>query len=160
MTSKLTDFALSTGLGAIAGMRSMSAPALVSGYLARTGRGGSDALTDRLSSPRVAKALALMAMGELVVDKLPGVPDRIDIGPLTGRMLSGAVSAAALALLRRRSVVAGAATGAGAAILAAYLAYYLRREAGERSGLPDTLFALLEDAVVLGTGACILSEID
>ncbi|MFC8190460.1 hypothetical protein ACFUMH_02220 [Cellulomonas sp. NPDC057328] len=67
----------------------------------------------------LARTLARTAMvGETVTDKLPGLPSRLVPPMLTGRVLSGAGGAIALALVERRKVpavvLAGVAGAAGA----------------------------------------------
>lgn len=66
------------GLGAVAGVRSMSAPALLS---RAASRGSIEGIEDTpfafLSSPRTARILTVLAVGEALADKLPFSPDRI-----------------------------------------------------------------------------------
>jgi uncharacterized membrane protein len=93
---------------------------------------------------RAPRLLLLATVGELVGDKLPWAPSRLDPGPLGGRAVSGAVGAVALggggggALLGAAGALAGAWAGArGRARLSA---------GGTRSDLPG---AVAEDAAAL-----------
>ena len=80
------------GFAAIAGMRSMSAPALLSHYLTRNPSWLLLSSPLRvLQKPLVARGFKLAAAGEMVMDKLPGTPDRIAPPVLLGRLLSGAL---------------------------------------------------------------------
>lgn len=157
MNRSVTTLAYAAGLGAIAGMRSMAAPALLSRRLARRQRPW-DALRKRpvavrlLASRRSATVLTVLAAGELVADKLPFVPARTELPSLIGRASSGALCGAAVAARRGGSQPLAAAVGAAAAVGMAHLAYRLRKRAGETTGAPDTVFALAEDAVVLTAG--------
>jgi hypothetical protein len=72
--------------------------------------------------------------------------------PLAGRAFLGAFCGAVVAGRRGRAAPAAALVAALAAVGSTFLAYHLRRAAGERSGLPDLVFAFAEDALVLAAG--------
>src|ERR687898_267758 len=85
------------GLGAVAGVRSMSAPALLSRAASRSEiEGIEDTLFAFLASPRAARILTVLAIGEALADKLPFSPDRTSVPGLVGRMASGGLVGAAL----------------------------------------------------------------
>lgn len=146
-------------LGAIAGMRSFSAPAFLSHHLAQEGRRAGGSAERLLASRQSERVLKLLAGGEMLADKLPFIPARIEPLPLAGRALVGAVTGAALARHVKRSRVAPALAGAATAILSAYAFYYLRREAGRRYSLPNTVAGLAEDLLVVVLGSRLLSSI-
>ena len=80
------------GFATLAGMRSMSAPAFLSHYFSRQPHAGLDgSMLQFMQKPLTAKALKVMAAGEMVADKLPTTPDRIAPPVLLGRLLSGAL---------------------------------------------------------------------
>jgi uncharacterized membrane protein len=119
--SRRTQAALLLGLAA--GLRTFSAPAAL-------------ALRARpLNSPR--RLLLLAAVGELVADKLPGMPSRLQPRGLRGRLLSSAISGRLAAGPR------GAAAGAAAALLSAVVGHTLR---GRRPGWSA---AICEDGVAI-----------
>jgi uncharacterized membrane protein len=142
------------GLGAVSGLRSMSGPASV----ARAARDGRVSVEDTrlsfLASPRVATLLTVFQAGEIVGDKLPTTPSRTSLPPLLGRAGAGALVGAAVA--EGRKPVADALLGAGAAVAAAFAGEQLRAVVGSRTGIPDQLVAVAEDAVVLVTAARLL----
>jgi uncharacterized membrane protein len=141
----------STRLGAAAGLRAMMAPALVSRALTKGG-GPADGLAARvLASPVAAALLPVFAGLELLADKLPMTPPRIAPGALVARVVSGAWAASAAAGGQRRRL-APALIGAASAIAAAFAGYHLRRWVGRRTGLPDALVAVAEDAVAVALG--------
>jgi uncharacterized membrane protein len=146
-------------LGAIAGSRSFSAPALVS-HAANSGLlpVGSRPLRF-LAGPKTAKTIAFLAAGEFIADKLPFIPNRTTSGPLIARALLGGLSAAAFASGRKRSRFTAALLGAAGAIGATYGFYELRRRAGKRFGVPDPLIAVAEDAFVAGASLLIASRL-
>jgi uncharacterized membrane protein len=142
------------GLGAIAGVRSMAAPAILS-RSAVDGRVGGLENTPfaALGSRRVSTALRALEIGELIVDKLPVLPNRTSPPPLLGRAASGALVGAALFASGGRRSVMGGALGAASAMAAAYAAERLRMQIIQRLGAPNVAAGLLEDGVVLLGGS-------
>jgi len=140
------------GLGAISGLRSLSGPAFVSRAASRGRLDLEETPLAFLGSPRLAKLLALMELGELVGDKLPRTPSRTALPPLLGRVVSGAVVGAAVLVSDDRRAATGAVLGSTAAIVAAFAGERLRAQIVERSELPDPVIALAGDAIVLLVG--------
>jgi uncharacterized membrane protein len=138
------------GLGAIAGLRAMSAPAALSRAV---GRGDVDGLRDTplalLGTSRVSKLLTVFQVGELIGDKLPMTPSRTSPAPLIGRAASGALVGAALFASEGRRIATGGVLGAASAVAGAYAGERLRAQLGHLTGAPDPAVALLEDAIVL-----------
>ncbi len=146
-------------MGAVAGMRSMSAPAVVS-QLSDSGlipEEGSPMAW--LHDPRVTKALKVLATGELIADKLPFIPSRTKAGPLAARALTGGISGAAVCSAARRPWWAGALIGAGAAVGASFGAYKLRKWITEERHVPNVVVGVVEDAIVAGCGYIVLSSL-
>lgn len=141
------------GLGAVAGVRSMSAPAHLSRAASR-GRFGviEDTPFAFLASPRAARILTLLAVGEAIGDKFPGAPDRISIPGLAGRVASGTLVGAAMFAAAERRAAVGAAFGLLAALASAYPSYYLRVKTQEKLGAPNWALGLLEDTLAEGAG--------
>lgn len=144
------------GLGMIAGMRSMSAPALAAAYLREHQTADTNTLFRWLAIPAVSNLLKVMAAGELAADKLPEIPARTMLPSLVGRAVSGALSAAAVSHAHGESQRSAAALGAVAAVAATFGAYYLRKEIVETFEIPDPLVALAEDTIVLVGGQRLL----
>jgi uncharacterized membrane protein len=139
-------------LGALAGLRSMPPLALVSRRLA-AGKTRPQGLLSPLARPAVARALTLAAIGEAIADKTPLVPARTRPLPLAGRMLGGAVAAAAATGMARAAVV-----GALGALVGSFAGYHLRR-AGARLLGHDWPPALAEDALCLLGARALLARI-
>ncbi|MBD8079360.1 hypothetical protein [Cellulosimicrobium arenosum] len=101
-------------LGAAAGARAtlgVAAPVLASAVA--PGAGGSDGATARWrTAGRAAAGLAVV--GELVGDKLPRTPSRLEGTGPAGRLVSGAVGGVLLARRRGQGSVAGLAAAAAA----------------------------------------------
>jgi uncharacterized membrane protein len=157
MSSSESDVYLrAAGLGAIAGLRSFSAPALLSHQISRSNK--QEGVASLLGSPTVAAVLGVLAGGEIVADKLPWMPNRTDPPALIARAGSGAFVGATICRAKGRSAVTGALIGAAAAIAATFAGFHLRRAAVRDLGLPDTIVALVEDAVVVGAGTSLLRD--
>jgi uncharacterized membrane protein len=152
----LNALAGAAGIGAVAGLRSMTAPALVS-QAARTG--SIDLSTGPaafLGTQRAADIATGLALAELVADKLPSTPDRIAPFPLAARAISGAVVGAAVCSARRKDPGPGALVGALAAIGAAFLGFALRRTLTRDAKVSGFLVAALEDAAAVGLAVAVL----
>ncbi|MCE9668737.1 DUF1990 family protein [Myxococcus stipitatus] len=148
------------GLGVLAGMRSLTAPALVSQRLSESPQLSADPLSMALARPWVPRALKVLAIGELVADKLPMTPARVKLVPLSGRILMGTVAAASSVGERPRHRVALAAlVGASAAAASSWAFYSLRRLATKRLRIPNVAAALAEDALVAALAARVLARL-
>lgn len=150
--------AAALGIGAIAGLRSMTAPALVSWateqHWVRPGR-----RLKFLKRKGTATALSALAVGELVADKLPSTPARTQPASLAVRALMGGVSAGVLCARKKRFVPAAALLGAGAAVAGAFAGYQTRRQLRERLRVSDKVIAVAEDAVAVGGGLLLVRSI-
>ena len=143
--------ALAFLLGAVAGLRSMTAPAVVA-WAAHVGPLQLDGTPLALLASAPARYLLLAAMiGELVADKLPFTPNRTRAGPFVGRLISGALSGGALAAGVGQSLVAGAVAGALGAAAGTLGGFRARTGLVRALGTPDYVVALAEDAVAVGT---------
>lgn len=126
-------YARSLGIGAVAGLRSMTAPAAT-----------------LLAGDRPFAGLAILAgAGELIVDKLPVAPARTIPPAVAVRMLAGGFSGGAIAARFGGSRVLGIVLGALGAVAVTYLAYDVRRRLTKDAGLPDAAVALAEDALAI-----------
>ena len=141
-------------LGAASGLRSMAAPSQTSLYLVKCAERGVEVpgagVARMLGTRHVRSALAVVAGGEMVFDKLPVLPDRTDPTPLIGRMVMGALSGAAVAELAGDSRVVAGLVGALGALVGAHVGFRVRRALTHEAGLPDIAVALCEDAVAIG----------
>jgi uncharacterized membrane protein len=148
-----------SGLAAIAGLRSMAAPALLSRAVRRGEVGGLQGTPfAALGYPKVSTTLQLMMIGEMVADKTPFVPSRTSAPALLGRGLSGALVGATLFVSMGRRGTSGAALGAFCAVAAAYTGEQLRASAAQKLGLPDLVLAFVEDGIVLVGGTRLLHK--
>jgi uncharacterized membrane protein len=139
--------------GAVTGLRSMIGTALISRHLAKQHRSSDqDPILSQLSRPGAANLLTVLSAGEVIADKLPGIPARTQPGPLIFRAVLGAIAGAAACSEERENAAAGALIGAGAAVAATFGAYYLRRWLTRDLGLPDPIVAGAEDTIAYTIG--------
>ena len=112
-------------LGGVTGTRTFLVPAALS-------------LRGRMG--KVAKfVVPVLAAGEIVGDKLPMAPPRIEGPGLVGRVVSGAISG------RVSGGARGARVGAAFALAATYPSQALRAQIVERTGVADIACAVPED---------------
>lgn len=135
------------GLGAVTGLRSMMGVAWTARALAGRRRRRASTLERALAHDAVATALAGLAVGEIVVDKAPGIPARVTPGPLLARAALGALVGAVAG--GREDAAAGALVGGSAAVGAAFAGWMFRTGIGPVTRLPDAALAAAEDAVAL-----------
>lgn len=141
-------------LGVVAGMRSQLPLALLS-LAAHQGDRDQLDLPGILASPKVTALLLANAAGEIVVDKLPFTPSRLNPGSLVVRAGLGGLAGALLSRDTRQQAFRGAAIGAVGALVGSYAGYHVRADLVAMTGLPDPLLAVLEDiaAVTIGSHA-------
>jgi uncharacterized membrane protein len=151
-------FVLAFLIGAVAGLRSMTAPAAVS-WAARLGWLHLEntwlAFLGFAATPYVVSVLAI---GELIVDKLPKTPSRKAPAPFIGRIVIGALCGAAMGASGQvilGGLIAGA-LGAGAGTLGGY---EFRSRLVRAIGGNDLPIALLEDAIAIGGALLIVSRL-
>jgi uncharacterized membrane protein len=106
------------------------------------------------------RAPAKLAAGvELVYDKFPNVPRRIDRSLVAGRVAAGALVGASVGRRTGRSRAGSAVLGGLLAFAGAHVTYRMRRALGKR--LSPVAAALVEDAFVVGAamlGAALLDS--
>ena len=151
------DALRAVGLGATAGLRSMSPPALL-GQAVRRGDLANLQTTPFAAAGRLSPVLQVLAIGEIAADKLPFAPSRNLPPALIARVLSGALVAGALYASRGRRAASGAPLGAAAAAIASLAGERLRVSATQRLGLPNAALGLLEDGLVVLLGSRLLGR--
>jgi uncharacterized membrane protein len=141
------------GIGALAGMRTSSAPVITSHILSHhRSRNLEHSPLSFMQSRTVANTLKVIAISELVVDKLPSTPNRIKPAGVAFRCLAGALAGASINKAAGGNVVAGALLGATSAFASTYLSYILRKTTVKNTGIIDPIIGAVEDALVIGAG--------
>lgn len=146
--------------GALAGSRSMVAPALLMYQLSR--HPSSKLASSRLSfmqRPAPALAAQLFMAGEMAGDKLPSAPNRIAPSVLAGRALSGLLVGATLYARSGKDVTKGALIGLGAAVASTYLTFFIRKSCSGKSKLRDKVIGVTEDVLAFNAGRKLISDL-
>lgn len=151
------DLATAAGIGIVAGLRSMTAPAVVALAMNQRRLVPPSGKLGALKGNRAASILAAMALGELIVDKLPGVPNRTSPAALTVRVATGAFAAAVLSASRERSVLLGAIAGGLGAVAGSFLGFNARKRIVENTRAKDPVVAVVEDAIAVGSGLLLVA---
>jgi uncharacterized membrane protein len=145
-------------IGVVTGLRSLTAPAVVAwgayhGWLNLHG----SALAF-MSAKAAVIIFVMVAVGELVSDKLPGTPSRTAPLGLTARILLGGLCGACLAVAGAQSMVIGALLGIAGGVAGAFGGYQIRTRLVRALKCPDFVIALAEDAVAIAGGLFIVSR--
>ncbi len=150
---------LSFLIGVVAGLRSLTAPALVA-WAARIGWLRLDTTPLAFAGSTAAVIiLTVLALGELVADQLPSTPARTAPPGLIARIVLGGFSGACLAASAGSSLAVGAILGAAGGIAGAFGGYQARTRTVKALGVRDLPIALLEDALAIGAGIAIVAAV-
>jgi uncharacterized membrane protein len=151
-------FVLAFLIGVVAGLRSMTAPAAVS-WAARLGWLHLEntwlAFLGFAATPYVVSVLAI---GELINDKLPKTPSRKAPAPFIGRIVIGALCGTALGA-SGQLLIGGLLAGALGAVAGTLGGYEFRTRLVRAIGGNDLPIALLEDAIAIGGAVLIVSRL-
>ena len=145
-------------LGISAGLRSMTPLAAVA-WAARGWPAVAGSALGFMAAPVTGYVFAALAIGELIADKLPFIPSRLQPGPLGGRIISGALTGTVAALALQGSPVVGGLVGAIGALAGSFGGYAVRRGLTVDRKLPDLPVALLEDAIAIALAVFAVSRI-
>jgi uncharacterized membrane protein len=148
---------LSFALGFLAGLRSMTPPAVVA-WATRFGWLHLDGTPLAFLGTAAARyVLGVLMLGELIADKLPFTPSRTRLGPFAGRIVAGGLAGAGLMAGSGHSLGVGAVTGALGAVAGTLGGYRARTGLVRRLNVPDFVIALAEDIVAVGGALLIVS---
>jgi uncharacterized membrane protein len=139
-------------LGCVDGLRSMTAPAVVcwAAYFGWLHFGGTKLAF--VEHPATRIVVTLLALGELVADKLPNTPARTAPVGLIARIVLGGACGVALAVSAGGSVVLAGVMGVIGAVVGTFGGYNVRHALVSRMHLPDLAVALAEDAIAIVGG--------
>ena len=144
----MPTFILAFLIGVIAGLRSMTAPAAVS-WAARLGwLHLENTWLAFLGSAITPYILSVLALGELINDKLPKTPSRKAPMPFAARVVMGAFCGAALGA-PSQALIGAALAGMLGAVVGTLGGYELRTRLVKAIGGKDLPIALLEDVIAI-----------
>jgi uncharacterized membrane protein len=151
-------FVLTIGIGIVAGFRSLTAPAVVA-WAAHSGwLNLRDSALGFMSSTAAVAIFSLLAIGELVADKLPMVPKRTAPAPLLMRIITGGLCGACMYTAAGKSLIAGALLGATGGAIGAFAGYEIRRRVVNNLHIHDFVVAVCEDLLAVGLGFFLVSR--
>jgi uncharacterized membrane protein len=107
----------------------------------------------------VAVLTTVLALGELVADKFPWIPDRVSPGPLIWRFLMGGLAGAIAADVLNGSNIEGILLGVLGVAIGAFGGFMVRRDLCEKLDCKDWQIAFAEDLVAIGCAAFALHVI-
>ena len=145
-------------IGGIAGLRTFTAPASVAWGAHRNWLNLHNTVFAFMGSIAAVIIFILLALLELVVDKLPSTPSRLKPRGLVGRIFSGALCGACLAGAGAQSMLLGAVVGVAGALTGAFAGNKIRGSLVKALKVPDFVIAVLEDAVAIAGGLLIVSR--
>jgi uncharacterized membrane protein len=149
-------FVLVFGIGIVAGLRSLTAPAVVAwgAHLNWLNLHGSPLAF--MGSTTAVAILSVLAIGELIADKLPTIPKRTAPAPLTARIITGSLCGACLSAAAGKSLLAGALLCGMGAVVGAFLGYGIRRRLDLH--IKDPVIAVCEDTIAIGLALFFVSR--
>jgi uncharacterized membrane protein len=149
---------LAFAIGVIAGLRTFTAPAVVcwAAHFGWMNLHGSHLAF--LGSIVTVVIVTLLAIFELVNDKLPNTPNRTTPGPFGARIVSGALSGAALAIAGTQAAWLGAIVGIVGAVVGTLAGYQARHQIVTQLKVNDIAVALTEDLIAIGGALLIVTR--
>ena len=151
-------FVLAIGIGIVAGLRALTAPAVVAwaAHLGWISLGGSH-LAFMGSTPAVI-TFSIFAIVELISDKLPTTPKRTALAPLLARIVSGGLCGASLCAAAGQSPGIGIVLGGMGALIGAFAGYEIRRRLVRNLRIKDIFVALSEDLIAIALACFLVSR--
>jgi uncharacterized membrane protein len=144
-------------IGFFAGLRSLTPPAATA-WAARLGWLHLENPLSLIGSLFSVVIFTVLAVAELVADKLPQTPDRTDAIGLVARILTGAFTGACVASSAGGAVVLGGILGAAGGVAGAFGGYAARKRLVQAFQTKGLLIALLEDIVAIAGSIWIVSR--
>ncbi len=158
MNSGFAVLLLALGIGVVAGLRSLTAPAVVAwaAHLGWINLHGSPMAF--MGSVWAVVIFTVLAVVELVADQLPTTPSRTAPVGLSARIVTGALSGACLGIAGSSVLWVGALAGALGGIAGAFGGYQARVGLVRILHVSDFAIAIPEDLVAIGLGLLLVSR--
>ena len=151
-------FSIVIGIGIVAGLRAMTAPAIVcwAAHLGWISLSGSPLAF--MGSKTAVAIFSLLALVEFVTDQLPKTPSRTVPVQLGARIIMGGLAGACLSVAASQSLVLGALLGAVGALIGTFGGYQARMRLVRALNVKDAVVATLEDLVAIGLALFLVSR--
>src|SRR5271154_6035490 len=138
---------LAFAIGIISGLRALTAPAVVCWGAHLGWLNLQDSHLAWMGSTAAVAIFSVLALAEIINDKLPARGSRLAPPSLVIRALMGGLAGSALRIAATHSIFSGVLLGAVGAIAGADLGYHVRRGIVAGLKVPDFPIALVEDAI-------------
>jgi uncharacterized membrane protein len=149
---------LAFAIGIVSGMRSLTAPA-VAAWAAHRGRLNlAGTRLGFMGSTAAVWIFTVLAIAELVADKLPSTPSRTAPVGLIARFICGALAGACVGVSSGQSLAPGAILGAAGGLAGAFAGYQWRTGLVRALKVPDFVIALVEDVIAIGAAIFIVTR--
>jgi uncharacterized membrane protein len=152
-------FVLVFFIGVIAGLRAFTAPMVVSWAANLHWINLSGSHLAFMGSLVAAIIWSVLALAELVNDKLPKTPARTAPPSVVIRMVTGAFAAATFSVGAGASAIVGAILGIVGALAGTFGGYQARTGTVRALHAPDFVIALVEDLIAVGGGFLLVSRL-
>ncbi len=146
-------------IGVLAGFRALTPPAIIAWAVHLHWLRFDGTPLSFLHSTAALVILTLLALGELVGDKLPNTPSRTRLPGLVARVITGAFCGACVGVASHQALALGALAGAVGGIAGAFGGYQARVRLVKALGTPDFVVAALEDLVAIGGSLFLASRL-
>jgi uncharacterized membrane protein len=149
---------LAFAIGVIAGLRALTPAAVVcwAAHLGWINLHGSHLAV--LGSIVTAVIITILAIAELINDKLPATPSRTAAFPLGVRIVTGAICGMALSIAGGQGIPLGLVAGIVGALIGAFGGYQVRHQIVTQLKVKDIGVALTEDLVAIGGALLIVTR--
>jgi uncharacterized membrane protein len=146
-------------LGCLTGLRSLTPPAVVcwSAHLGWLNLAGTKLAF--MNRPVTLILLSLLAVAELIADKLPKTPARTAPTGLIARVVLGCLCGVALATGEGVKLLVPASVGFIGALIGTFLGYKTRHTLVFRAHIPDFAVAIAEDVIAVAGSFLIASHL-
>jgi uncharacterized membrane protein len=144
-------------IGFFAGLRSLTAPAATA-WAVHLGWLKLQRPLSLIGSLPSVVILTLLAVGELVADKLPNTPNRTSPIGLIARIVTGGVAGACVAAGGGQGALPGALLGAVGGVVGCFGGYQARTRLVKALGTRDIYVALLEDLIAVAGSLWVVSR--
>lgn len=144
-------------IGLFAGLRSITPPAAVA-WAVHLGWLKLVRPLSLIGSIPAVIILSLLAVTEIIFDKLPNTPSRTAPPGLIARIVTGGFTGACVSVGGGRSALVGAGLGVLGGIVGCFGGYQARAQLVKSLRQPDFNIALLEDLIAIGGSLFIVSR--
>ena len=144
-------------IGLFAGLRSLTPPAAVA-WAVHLGWLTLRRPLSLVGSLPAVIILSVLAITEIIFDKLPNTPSRTAPPGLIGRIVTGGFTGACVSVGGGKSALAGAGLGVIGGIVGCFGGYHARAWLVKALRQPDFNVAMIEDLIAIGGSLFIVSR--